>query len=165
MTAPPRQRRDLPVVLYAHPFELAIGAAFILLGLKGLVGGHSSPSVDALPDLSLVLYRLAELAAGIGILVGLAVRDKPIGRAVERAACYVLASALVAFAVLLVGRNGAAGWDVALVCAFIGLACFLRARALVKTERVILAELRRANRDPATLRRLVDGRPPEEPRA
>lgn len=164
-TRQPRHTRRLhvPVVVYAHPFELGIGAAFVILGLKGLAGGASSPSVDALPELSLILYRVAELLAGIGILVGLALRDEAVGRAVERAACYVLGSALLAFALLLVGRNGSAAWDVGLVCTFIGLACIARARAIVKTERVIRRTLEEVSRDPVALRRLVDGRPPYSP--
>lgn len=153
----------MPVVVYAHPFELGIGAAFIVLGVKGLLGGHSSPSVDSLPELSLLLYRVAELLAGIGVLVGLAIRQEALGRAVERAACYVLGSALIAFAVLLVGRNGSAGWDVGLVCLFIGLSCIGRARAIVKTERVIRETARALAEDPIALRRLVDGRPPYSP--
>lgn len=160
---PPTKARRLPVIIYAHPFELGIGAAFVILGLKGLLGGHSSPSVDALPDVSLIAYRLAELAAGAGILVGLAVRDKPIGRAIERASCYVLGSALLAFAVLLIGRNGSAGWDVGLVCTFIGAACIARGRAIVITERVIDQTLSMVAKDPVAIRRLVDGRPPYTP--
>lgn len=156
-------RRRMPAVVYAHPFELGLGAAFIVLGLKGLLGGHSSPSVDTLPEVSLLLYRIAELVAGVGILIGLAVRGKPIGRAIERAACYVLGAALIAFAVLLVGRNGSAGWDVGLVCAFIGLACIARGRAIVLTERVITSTLNTVAKDPIALRRLVDGRPPYSP--
>lgn len=158
-----RHRLNVPVVAYAHPFELGIGAAFVVIGLKGLIGGHSSPSVDALPELTLLVYRVAELLAGIGILVGLAIRQQALGRAVERAACYVLGSALLAFAFLLVARNGSAGWDVALVTAFIGAACIGRARAIVKTERVIRKTLEQVSRDPIALRRLVDGRPPYSP--
>lgn len=157
------RRLRIPVVVYAHPFELGIGAAFVVLGLKGLLGGQSSPSVDSLPEVSLLLYRLAELTAGIGVLVGLSIRQEALGRAVERAACYVLGSALIAFAVLLVGRNGSAGWDVGLVCMFVGLACFARARAIVKTERVIRATIKEVAADPVALRRLVDGRPPYSP--
>lgn len=162
MPASTRRRRRLrvPVVAYAHPFELGIGAAFVILGLKGLIAGHSSPSVDSLPEVSLILYRVAQVAAGIGILIGLALRDKPVGRAIERAACYVLGSALLAFALLIVGRNGSAGWDVGLVCTFIGLACIARALAIRKTERVINATLAQVAADPVALRRLVDGRPP-----
>jgi phosphoglycerol transferase MdoB-like AlkP superfamily enzyme len=155
-----RRRLRVPVVAYAHPFELGIGAAFVILGLKGLIAGHSSPSVDSLPEVSLVLYRVAQVVAGVGILIGLALRDKTLGRAIERAACYVLGSALLAFALLVVGRNGSAGWDVGLVCTFIGLACIARARAIRKTEQVINATLAQVAADPVALRRLVDGRPP-----
>jgi len=159
-----RSRRPrVPVVVYAHPFELGIGAAFVVLGARGLLGGHSSPSVDSLPEVSLVLYRLAELLSGIGVIVGLAIRDKTIGRAIERAACYVLGSALIAFAVLIVGRNGSVAWDVGLVCLFVGLACIARARAIRKTERVIRRTLEQVAEDPIALRRLVDGRPPYSP--
>ena len=50
------------------------------------------------------------------------------------------------------------------VAAVVATACLLRASAIAKTERVILATLREANADPDVLRRIVDGRPPEEPR-
>lgn len=166
MTSPPRhparrRRVGVPVIFYAHPFELGLGAAFVILGLKGLLAGSTSPSVDALPAWTLLLYRVATLLAGVAIIAGLLLREHPAGRAVERFGCYVLASVLLAFALILIGVNGWAGFATGLVCALLGLACLCRARAVAKTERVILEQLRAANAVAVPdLLKIIDGRPP-----
>lgn len=155
-----RYRLGVPVVLYAHPFELGVGAAFVILGLRGIIAGTSGPSVDALPEVPLLMYRVASMLAGAGIVVGLMLREHPVGRAIERAACYVLASALLAFALLVVGHNGGIAIPSALVSAFIGVACFFRARAIRKTELVICETLTEVDRVGDVARRIVDGRDP-----
>lgn len=170
MTAPPRRPRrppSLPVILYAHPFELAVGVAFVVIGLRALIEGTTTPSVDRLPDVPLALYRLASTVGGVGIIAGLLARAHPIGRAIERAALYTTSGAWAGYAVLIIAVQGSRnGFATALIAITLAAACLFRARAIAKTERVILATLREANAgsDRDVLRRLVDGRPPEEPR-
>ena len=162
MPAPPTPRRRrfaLPVVFYAHPFELALGAALIVNGVRGFTGSLS-PSVDQLPQLPLALYLIVSTVGGLGVVLGLVTERKTI----ERSALYLVAAAYAAYGILLVSTNGAAGIATATVAAVVATACLLRASAIAKTERVILATLREANADPDVLRRIVDGRPPEEPR-
>lgn len=168
MTTPPptgrRRRFRIPVLLYAHPFEVCIGVAILILGGRALIEGATSPSVDQLPDLPLLLYRVASTLGGLGLITGLLLRQHALGRAVERAGCYVLASALAGYAVLVIAYQGREdGFGVSIITTAIAAGCLLRALAIRKTERIILASLRVANRDPIVLRRLVDGRPPEEP--
>jgi hypothetical protein len=163
MTAPPR-RRDLPVVLYAHPFELLVGVALIVIGLRAALEGTTTPSVDSLPDLPLLLYRAATTVGGIGIVAGLLNRDRlRDGKAIERASLYVVSGAWFSYSVLVIGVQGwRDGFASAAITGLIATACLLRASAIAKTERVILATLREANADPDVLRRIVDGRPPRE---
>jgi uncharacterized integral membrane protein len=164
-TRRPRRRFSLPVILYAHPFELALGFAFAALGIRGLIADVTSPSVDALPELPLLLYRLGSIIAGLGIIAGLIMRQRPIGRAIERASCYVLAGVLGAFALILLVVNGWDAFATGLVCIALGAACFFRARAIAKTERVILEQLRAANAIAvADLLKIIDGRPASEER-
>ena len=70
------------------------------------------------------------------------------------------------YSVLVVAVQGwRDGFSTAAITLAIALACLLRALAIRKTERVILAQLRHANANPELLRRMVDGRPPREPEA
>ncbi len=164
MPAPPTPRRRrfaLPVVFYAHPFELLVGVALIVIGLRAALEGTTTPSVDSLPDLPLLLYRAATTLGGIGVIAGLIA----LGRTVERASLYTVAGAWFSYSVLVIGVQGwRDGFASAAITGLIATACLLRASAIAKTERVILATLREANADPDVLRRIVDGRPPEEPR-
>lgn len=160
---PSRRRRDLPVVLYAHPFELALGVAFTLIGLRALVEGTTTPSVDQLPELPLLLYRVASTIGGIGLIVGLLARAHALGRTIERASLYAVSGTWAGYSVLVVAVQGwRDGFSTAAITLAIAAACLLRALAIRKTERVILAQLRHANANPDLLRRMVDGRPPRE---
>lgn len=170
MTTPPTpprwpRRPSVPVLFYAHPFELSLGIVLVVQGIRGLLTGDSSPAVDAtLPEFPLLAYRLLNLLAGVGIVVGLLIRERALGRAVERAACWLAAGGYLAYVVLLereYGLIGDATWNMTTAAA-VAIGCALRARAGTKTERVILATMRAANADPRLLRRMVDGRPPED---
>lgn len=162
MTAPPR-RRDLPVVLYAHPFELALGVAFTVIGLRAIFEGTTTPSVDQLPELPLLLYRAATTLGGLGVIAGLIARAHALGRTVERASLYAVAGTWAGYSVLGLAYQGREdGFGVAIITLAIAAACLLRALAIRKTERVILAQLRHANANPDVLRRMIDGRPPRE---
>lgn len=160
---PSRRRRDLPVVLYAHPFELALGVAFTLIGLRALVEGTTTPSVDQLPELPLLLYRAATTIGGLGVIAGLLGRAHALGRTIERASLYTVAGTWAGYSVLVVSVQGwRDGFSTSAITLAIALACLLRALAIRKTERVILAQLRQANANPELLRRMIDGRPPQE---
>jgi len=88
------------------------------------------------------------------------VRD---GKAIERASLYVVSGAWFSYSVLVIGVQGwRDGFASAAITGLIATACLLRASAIAKTERVILATLREANADPDVLRRMIDGRPPRE---
>ena len=137
MPAPPTPRRRrfaLPVVFYAHPFELALGAALIVNGVRGFTGSLS-PSVDQLPQLPLALYLIVSTVGGLGVVLGLVTERKTI----ERSALYLVAAAYAAYGILLVSTNGAAG--IATVAAVVAAACVLRAKAIRKAAQIVLATL------------------------
>lgn len=156
--------RPLPVVFYAHPFELALGIVLVVNAARAFTAGDVSPALDeALPDGLRLVYQTASLLGGVGVLAGLRYRAHPRGRNLERAALIVMGCVYASFVVVLIGTYGPTlAWSSATNAAAIAAACWLRARAIRKAERVILAQLRNAQRDPAILRRLVDGRPPLE---
>lgn len=139
MPAPPTPRRRrfaLPVVFYAHPFELALGAALIVNGVRGFTGSLS-PSVDQLPQLPLALYLIVSTVGGLGVVLGLVTERKTI----ERSALYLVAAAYAAYGILLVSTNGAAGIATATVAAVVAAACVLRAKAIRKAAQIVLATL------------------------
>jgi hypothetical protein len=136
---PPEHRRHsprLPVVLYAHPFELALGAALIVNGVRGFVGSLS-PSVDQLPQLPLALYLVVSTVGGLGVVIGLVVERK----AIERSALYLVAASYAAYGILLVSTNGAAAIASATVAGVVAAACVLRAKAIRKAAQIVLATL------------------------
>ena len=138
VTPPPPDRRRhsprIPVVLYAHPFELALGAALLVNGVRGFTGSLS-PSVDQLPQLPLALYLIVSTVGGLGVVLGLVTERKTI----ERSALYLVAAAYAAYGILLVSTNGAAG--IATVAAVVAAACVLRAKAIRKAAQIVLATL------------------------
>jgi hypothetical protein len=142
MTSPPppehRRRKlpPLPVVLYAHPFELALGAALIVNGARGFVGSLS-PSVDQLPQLPLALYLIVSTVGGLGVVIGLITGRKTI----ERSALYLVAASYAAYGILLVSANGTAAIASAIVTVVVAAACVLRAKAIRKAAQIVLATL------------------------
>lgn len=139
---PPRRRRlTLPVVFYAHPFELALGAALVINGVRGIVGDNT-PSVDALPPLPRLLYLAVSTIGGLGVVIGLWTHRK----AVERASLFLVAAAYATVGILIVATNGTNG-TVATVAAVVGAACVLRAIAIRRAALIVLATLTEARRD------------------
>lgn len=141
-----RRRKPIGVLLYSHPFEVALGVAFLVNAARAILEGTSAPSVDALPPLPLFLYRLASGAAGLGILAGVWWGDRPLGSAIRRAALYVIAGVWSSYAVLLVTFNGIGpAFSTATTLAALAVACVIKGLAIRKADRVVLAALREAN--------------------
>lgn len=159
-----RHLPELPVVFYAHPFELALGFVLALSGIRAIVtGGDVTPAVNLLPPVVLYVFQAVSFTAGVGILVGLGIRRKRFGRTLERAACWLAAGNYIGYGVVIAGKYPLADtWATLTTTIGIGLACVLRARAIRKTELAILRALRAANTaaDDADdlIRRLVDSR-------
>lgn len=156
-------RRRIPVLLYAHPFEVTLGVILVVNGVRQLATGDSSPAIDdALPPVELLLYRVAGLVGGIAILAGLATRSHAAGRTIERAGLWLVAGSYAAYLVMLVAEYGVlsdATYNL-LTSTAVLLGAVFRALAIRKTERVVLAQLRALNNDREALRQLIDGRPP-----
>lgn len=163
MTSPPTKRRSwqLPVVFYAHPFELALGIVLLVNGTRGLLSGDTSPAVNnALPESVLLAYAVLSIVGGAGLLLGLRWRAAPVGRGLERLALWVMCGVYSSYVVVLFATYPAStAWATGANGAAIATACLLRERAIAKTQRVILAT-QRATQDAESVRRLVDGRPP-----
>lgn len=117
-TTPPPPRRPkfwrravpLPVVVYAHPFELAFGLALIINGFRTILTGQTAPSIDdSLPELFILLYRLLSMGAGVCIVAGVFIAGhpttRPQGRTIERVGLWLAAGSYGSYAfVLEIGR-------------------------------------------------------------
>lgn len=159
-----RHAPELPVVFYAHPFELALGFVLTLGGIRAVItGGDITPAVNLLPSPVLYVFAAVSFGAGIGILLGLATRRKTFGRAIERGACWLAAGNYIGYGYIIADRFPLSdSWATVTTTLGIGLACVLRAKAIRKTELAILRALQAANtaEDDAQdlIRRLVDSR-------
>lgn len=148
-TPPTMTRRNLWLTIQTHPFELALGAALAINGLRGFFGDVTA-SIDALPELPRFLYLAVSALGGVGVAAGLILNDPPshigLGKTLERASLWLVAASYGGLGILLVGNNGGASAATALVCFVVGAACVLRAIAIAKTARIILEALAAANR-------------------
>lgn len=159
----PRWRPRIPVLFYAHPFELAIGFVLFISGIRAFVSGDSSPTInDALPPAVLVTFQVVSFLAGTLILIGLPIRRKPQGRALERAGCVLAAGTYTGYGVILAFTLPLGlAWSTLSTILALAFAFWLRAKSIRKTELTIERTLRAANRasDPLDLvRRIVDSR-------
>lgn len=149
----------MPLVVDTHPLELALGAVLVVNGVRGLVFGYVSPSVDALPAPVYLLYLVVSTLGGIGALTGLFLTDRA-GRSYERAATglrlersslYLVAAAYASLGILVLGANGRAGLGTGILTGIIAFACWRRTKAIRRAVQVVTRELRkmRLQQDPA----------------
>lgn len=147
---PPPAPWRIPLALYLHPFEVLVGFALVLIGLRNLgVGdGLSAPPsiLAAVGREAGVAWLAGSLLGGLGILVGVLGHSVALLRAVEKAGLYLVAGTSTAYAVALLGNVGvqAAGYSAATYAA-IGGACLIRARAIRRAELATLEALRAVN--------------------
>lgn len=155
--APRRRKLRIPLLLLAHPFELAIGV--LLATSVGKVAQYPERLLDVIP-VGLVFAWVALGTVGVlAITGGLLWRHRALGRAVEKAGLYLLAATMLAYAVVFAARLPfAESWNIVIQLGAIGAAAIFRAAAIRRTEAVILETLRTATAD--QLLALVDGRPP-----
>lgn len=145
---PSFSRRNFRLTLLAHPFELAIGAALAINGVRGFFGGLS-PSMTTIPAVSLYLFLVTSTLGGLGVVVGLILNDPPrhqgFGKALERSSLFLVAYSYAALALILVVVNGWPGVATGIVTLLIAAACLLRARAIRLASEVILEQLTARN--------------------
>ena len=140
-------RPHLPKVLHRHPFELAVAIILLITGARSLYNQDALPSsIDHLPELFGIVYRLTLALAGILILVGL-LSKTTLGPALEQAGLWLAGTVFAAYglAAMLVGLHPAATFFGATLFAIAG-ACGLRARAIAQDQRTVgyvLLEARR----------------------
>lgn len=158
MPSPPtrlrvRLGRRVPVEVYTQPFELALGLALVINGVRALIGGLS-PSVSTLPPLPLYLYVIVSTIGGAGVTVGLLfgrpTPDHPVrvaGLRVERASLYLVAASYAVLLVVIFYVNRWAGFQTGILLALFVTACLLRTVAIRKTARVVIDTLVAANRE------------------
>lgn len=146
--------RAAALTLYAHPFELATA---VLLGvsairtatrLEDVLGILAPPIVYAWATIT-VLGILGIIVGlfGSADLTGAHPRRRALYRALEKAGLYLLAAATGVIAVLVAAAlPWAEEWPSDVQLAAIVAACFLRAGAVRKAERITLLTLRRRRR-------------------
>lgn len=142
---PPTHPARLNLLLHTHPFEVALGLALLVNGIRGFLG-QFSPSVTELPALPLFMYLGVSVLGGLGTLIGLWRTDHPEGKIIERASLWLVAASYAGFALLVVAGNGAAGIATGSTTLIVAAACIFRARAIRKAQRLILEQLRAQNR-------------------
>lgn len=170
MTHRHRPRRRLPVVLYAHPIELALAVALTLAGIRALIQHTATPaSLEASASaVAVIAWQVGSVVGGLGLLAGLIGRRRRICRAIERASCYIVGSVAGAYAVALAATGEPGATLTAGTLGAIAAGLVLRAQAIRMTEDVIRRQLQAAARDDAdaldALLDLIDGRPPRDDR-
>lgn len=154
---PPRRRPTLPLVLltlYAHPFELATA---VLLGVSAVRTATRLEAVLGILAPPIVYAWAAVTVLGIlGILVGLFgsadltgahPKRRAFYRALEKAGLYLLAAATGVIGVLVaVALPWGDEWPSDVQLGAVVAACFLRAGAIRKAERITLLTLRHRRR-------------------
>lgn len=163
-------RLRVPVVLYAHPLELSVGAALFFTGLRSVYDAAVVP--DSLQDVTSLLllwvWQAGTVLGSVGMVVGVLLRATPgkrgqFWRAIERASCYLIASVCGAYSLALIWTGRPTATFAAASLGALSLGLIFRAGAIRVTERVIHEQALMLGEDPEVreaLRRLIDGRPP-----
>jgi len=152
-------RPRVPIVIYAHPFELFLSAVLVINGARPLVTRETSPAIAELSPVVVGILTAMGLTGGVLMLVGLLSRTKPVGRVIERVGLWLAASAYLGYAVALYGAYPLTlVWANVATAVGMGTACIARERAIRKTELTILRTLRKANRDDDLIRKVFDAR-------
>jgi hypothetical protein len=148
-----RPRLSIPVVLYAHSFELAVA---VLLGVSAIRTATRLEAVLGILNAPTVYAWATLTALGIlGIVVGLfgaatpAHANRPklraFYRASEKAGLYLLAAGTLVIAVLVeFALPFADAWPSDVQLGALAAACLLRAGAIRKAEAITLDVLRHA---------------------
>lgn len=145
---PPTRRQRIGLLLYAHPFELALGGILVVNGIRfALDTETASRSVAELPTWALTVYILVSMAGGILTLSGLWVGERRNGRGLEASGLWMVAASYAGFGFLITALYGGMALTTALVCAVVASACILRAKAIRRTQTIILETLREGPQD------------------
>lgn len=145
---PPTSRQRLNLLLFAHPFEMALGGILVVNGIRfALDTQTASASVAELPPWALAVYVLVSMAGGILTLTGLWVGERRNGRGLEASGLWMVAASYAGFGFLITALYGTLAITTALVCGVVASACILRARAIRKTQTIILETLREGAQD------------------
>jgi hypothetical protein len=89
-----------------NPFEIAIGALSLLLGvaflLKGLHIGQAKSAINILPNWLILAWAGLNLAGGLAMIVGVTWRgDQAFGRGIEKAGLWLIISAWSTYALTI----------------------------------------------------------------
>lgn len=147
---PPPAPWRLPLALYLHPFEVLLGLALVLIGLRNLGVGDgldAPPSIFAAVGTFVgVAWLIGSLLGGSLIVIGVLGHNVPLLRAIEKAGLYLVAGTSSAYSYALLANVGprVGGYTAAIFAAVAG-ACLLRAHAIRRAELATLAALRAVN--------------------
>lgn len=136
----------LPVMLYRHPFQLALGISLAVIGARHLINTHNQPSsIDALPTWLALGYAVALIVGGAGMVVGLVISGRTTwGLAIEQVGLWITAAGLLAYALglgLATQFTARASMAVIILLALAG-ACLIRSRAAILDSRYSLQGIR-----------------------
>lgn len=149
---PPRRRHrpSVPLVLYAHPFELAVA---VVLGTSAIrTAIRLDDTLAVLPPLIAYAWAAFTALGILGVIVGVIGSTDVTGRrpglrafyrALEKAGLYLTAAATAVIGVLIANTLPLAeSWAPDAQLTAIAAACILRALAIRKAERITLDVLR-----------------------
>lgn len=141
---------NLPVMLYRHPFQIALGVALATVGLRTIAFTATRPaSIETLPDWLATGYAISLIIGGLGMTLGLVIAVRSTwGLAIEQFGLWLTAFGLTAYAVgLLATVPPARSSLVVVILLALATACIIRSRAALHDSRYSLRGIRQeANR-------------------
>lgn len=137
----------LPVTLYRHPFQIALGVSLTIIGARNLINMHTQPeSISTLPTWLATGYAGSLVAGGLGMVIGLVIaRRTTWGLAIEQIGLWITAAGLTAYAIGLTATvtnaHARASMTILILLALAG-ACVVRSRAAILDARYSLQGIR-----------------------
>lgn len=138
-----REGKSWRVAVLAHPFEIAFAMLFVVVGISLALHNHEVKlsAVQMLPKPLVIAWEVCLLLGGPAIVAGLLWPGSEfMGRAIERAGCYLAAAVWTSYVIVIWKMAGAAAAVPIAQGATITLGCMLRAWALSRVDRTVARE-------------------------
>lgn len=136
----------LPVLLYRHPFQIALGVSLAIIGARNLIQAHTQPeSISALPAWLSHGYGVALIVGGVSMTLGLIISARTTwGHVLEQVGLWIAAAGLTAYAIglaLAVALSPRASMVIIILLA-LAAACVIRSWAAILDARYSLQGIR-----------------------
>lgn len=138
-----RDSKSWRVAVLAHPFECAFAVLFVVVGVALALKGHEVrlSTVQLLPRPIVIAWEVCLLIGGPAMMAGLVWRGSELmGRAIERAGCYLAAAVWASYAIVVAKYAGTVGGVAIAQGLTITLGCLVRAWALTSVDRTVARE-------------------------